>query len=256
MRKSTMQSESASYQTPVTEAYLEDLLRKFFNEAENRSQKRFERLEDQLGAIQETLSKHAADIESQRTEVASIKTRVLSNEDTILSLTNTLTQMEKKVTDLEDRSRRDNIRIININEGEEGNNALSYLSANIPKWFPSLAANPPDLMRAHRIGPSRQSPRPRAMIVKCLRFTDRDRILNEARKAPLQLSGNTVRFAPDYSDATAKLRRPCYPIMYTARKAGFEAFLIYPAKIKLSKGSQHHFFDNPAEAEKFISAAS
>lgn len=62
-------------------------------------------------------------------------------------------------------------------------------------------------MQAHRIGPQRQSPSaPRVLIVKCLRYTDRDRILKEARANPFKVDGQTIGFTADYSDYTWKLR--------------------------------------------------
>ena len=236
----------------LTEAYLESTLQKFFMEAEGKSKERFERLEGQLGNIQETLNKHAQEIEAQRETIGTMDKRVKSNEDALLKMSTTITQLENKLVVLEDQSRRDNLRIMNIKEGEEKGNALAYLSENISKWLPNLAENPPEFMRAHRIGPPRPS-FSRVMIVKCLRFTDRDRILNEARKLPVQVSGNSIRFAADYSDATAKRRRPCYPVMNRARSVGFQAFLLYPATIKFVKGYEQHLFDKLPDAEKFVS---
>lgn len=244
--KQKMQENSTP--SGLSEAWLESTLQKFFAEAEAQSKKRFERLENTLGDIQQTLKEHTEEINAQRTIVASVQARVKANEDRLLTLTSTV---DHKLADLEDRSRRDNIRILNIKEGEEKGNALAYLSENLGKWFPALAANPPELMRAHRIGAPRDS-FSRPLIVKCLRFTDRDRILSEARKSPIQLHGKSVRFVPDYSDSTAKRRRPCYPVMHRARSVGFQAFLLYPATIKLIRGEEQHLFDNLQDADKFV----
>lgn len=141
---------------------------------------------------------------------------------------------------------------MNIKEGQEKGNVLAYLSENISKWLPGLAGNPPEFMRAHCIGPPWTS-FSRVMIVKCLRFTDWDCILNKARKAPMQVSGNPIHFEADYSDATAKRRRPCYPVMNRARSVGFQAFLLYPGTIKLVRGSEQHLFDKLPDAERFVS---
>ncbi|KAJ0033360.1 hypothetical protein NQD34_000467 [Periophthalmus magnuspinnatus] len=68
-----------------------------------------------------------------------------------------LQALTAKVTDMEDRARRDNILILNLNEGVEGTNSLAYLRENIPKWFPVFAPAPPELMRAHRSAPVHSS---------------------------------------------------------------------------------------------------
>ncbi|KAL7405676.1 hypothetical protein ABVT39_005620 [Epinephelus coioides] len=139
-------------------ASLEAVLMKHFNKAEKNANERFDRLETELEKMQATLTKHAEEIDKQRIISAKLRERLKKAEATASLQGESLEQIQSKLADLEDRSRRDNLRLIYLQEGEEKGNALAYLSANIPKWFPKLAANPPELMRAHRIGPPRQSP--------------------------------------------------------------------------------------------------
>ncbi|ROL43672.1 hypothetical protein DPX16_2910 [Anabarilius grahami] len=89
------------------------------------------------------------------------------------------------------------------------------------KWFPEMANNPPELMRAHRIGsPCKSSAPPRTIILNCLRFTDRDRTLRIARKKDVEVAGQIICFTMDFSDVTAQRRHPCYPIMDRSRRLG------------------------------------
>uniref|UniRef100_A0AAV2M4I9 Uncharacterized protein n=1 Tax=Knipowitschia caucasica TaxID=637954 RepID=A0AAV2M4I9_KNICA len=37
-----------------------------------------------------------------------------------------------------------------------------------------------------------------------------------------------------------------------ARQAGYQAFLLYPATIKVSKGHEHEVFQDPVKLEKFL----
>ena len=85
------------------------------------------------------------------------------------------------------------------------------------------------------------------MICKMLHYTDRDRILKAARGSRIEVSGKEIRFAADYSNCTIKRRRSFSQAMDTARKLGFIPFLIYPAKLKLSCGSEVHLFQTQAE---------
>lgn len=234
-------------------ASLEAVLLKHFNKAEKNTNERFDRLETRLGKMQVHLNEHTEEINKQRTTSIKLQERIKEAEATISLQADSLVQLQSKLADLEDRSRRDNLRLILLKEGEEKGNAMAYLSANIPRWFPKLAANPPELMWAHRIGPLRSSSSAlRVLIMKCLRYTDRDRILKEARENPIEVAGHTIRFTADYSDHTSKLRRPCYPVMHRARQKGYQAFLLHPAIIKLTRGSEQHLFRDPAEAEKFL----
>ena len=128
-----------------------------------------------------------------------------------------LTKYEDKLVQIEDRAHRDNILLINLKEGIETSNARQYLFANLSKWFPPLAEQPPEIMRVHRVGAPRDaSSKPRPLILNCLRFTDRDRILSESSRQPVTVAGHQIKFAPDYSKTTSKRRKPCYPVLNRA----------------------------------------
>lgn len=113
-------------------------------------------------------------------------------------------------------------------------------------------------MRCHHLGkpPPHGSvkARPRPLMIKCLRFTDRDRLLGEVRKSPPEVDGDLLKFAADYSEATTRRRKPCYKIMYEARSHGFKAFLLYPATIKLSRGKDIYTYQEVSEAEKLVAS--
>lgn len=162
--------------------------------------------------------------------------------------------METKLSDLEDHSRRNNICVHGLLEGKEGPNDTQFLTNQLPLWFPTLRDSPMEIMRAHRVGRPRGSTshRPRVLIFVCLRYTDRVRILKAARDSPLKIEGKEIHFTADYSTATRSQRKSCYPAMEEARHAGFHAFLIYPATLKICKGHEHNFFDDPIKLEDFL----
>lgn len=90
------------------------------------------------------------------------------------------------------------------------------------------------------------------LIFVCLRYTDRARILNSTRHSPLEMESKDVRFTAEYGVETRVRCKSCYLGMERARKAGFQAFLIYPATIKVSKGHDHNFFNDPAKLDLFL----
>lgn len=141
-----------------------------------------------------------------------------------------------------------------ICELKENSNSFQYITAQLPLWFPTLRDAPPEIMREHRIGPPRgnTTTKPRVMIFTCLRYTDRVRILKAARDSPLVVGGKEVSFSADYSLATRARRKSCYPAMEKAQLVGFQAFLFYPATIKVSKGHEHRFFEDPVKLELFL----
>ena len=92
----------------------------------------------------------------------------------------------------------------------------TYLSTAIPKWFPKLGSV--ETMRAHWVGAAKEDangrPFPHTVLLKLLRFTDRDRILGAARKTKVEVDGVTIRFAPDYSTQTFRRRLAFSAFMY------------------------------------------
>lgn len=236
---------------------IEETMARYFREAEEKSEARHKRLEKRLESMQSVLSRHTEDIKTMRAETSRLQERVAQTEKIASEQQQLLKEITDKLIVTEDRARRDNLLILNLKEGIEGQSTLAYLNGMLPKWFPALAPSPPEIMRAHRLGHPRSAPagtttRPRPIILNCLRFTDRDVLLKEARGNPPEVAGVVLKFAPDYSEHTSKRRRVCYKIMHAARLIGFDAFLLYPAIIKLQRGNDSFTFQDPAAAERFL----
>lgn len=238
---------------------MEATMARYFNEADEKSKAHFNRLEKRIDSMHVTLSRHTEEIRNIRTETVNLQERVDNVEKSTTTYQKNLQTLEAKLNEMEDRARRDNLLIFNLKEGAERTYAHAYLTEKIAEWFPALEPTPPELMRCHRLGHlSKPGPgktqRPRPLIIKCLCYTDRDRLLNEARKNPPEVEGILLKFTADYSEATTRRRRPCYKLMYEARTHGFEAFLLYPATIKLSRGNNTYTFQELSEAEQFIAS--
>ncbi|KAJ8358153.1 hypothetical protein AAFF_G00028880 [Aldrovandia affinis] len=108
---------------------------------------------------------------------------------------------------------------------------------------------PLEIDRAHRIY-SNNTSRPRTMIFKLLRYTDRQAILAGARKARPALSdGTQLLFFADYSPGTTQERQGYREIRAKLRRKGIDSFLIYPAILRVNyKGTRMSF--NSAEEAK------
>ncbi|KAJ8417421.1 hypothetical protein AAFF_G00286480 [Aldrovandia affinis] len=123
----------------------------------------------------------------------------------------------------------------------------------LPEWIPTLKrshSTPLEIDRAHRIY-SNNTSRPRTMIFKLLRYTDRQSILEGVRKARPALSdGTQLLFFGDYSPGTTTQERQGYrEIRAKLRRKGIDSFLIYPAILRVNyKGTRMSF--NSAEEAK------
>lgn len=229
-------------------------LEKYFARAEISNKEHFSRMEQRFDSLQSELSSLKEETRALRADHSGLLKRTEKLERIAASRAVSATVVDLKLADLEDRSRRNNICLHGLPEEAEGTNAIQYLVKQFGQWSPSLGDPPPEIMRAHRIGPPRRGSKPRVLIMQCLRYTDRNRILKAMRDraSPVEGADKEIRCTPDFSAFTRGRRRACYPIMEKAREAGFQAFLLYPATIKLSKGHEHNTFDDPSKADNFL----
>ncbi|KAJ7992795.1 hypothetical protein DPEC_G00282400 [Dallia pectoralis] len=203
--------------------------------------------------------------------VDSVQAAAREDRRAVLELRTQLDQLTTKLTDLEDRGRRNNVRLVGLPEAVEGSDAIGYLKVNLPKWIPSLVGRDIDIERAHRVydGGEANSNKPRTLIFRLLRWQDRLAILNGARQVyPVKMASNgatrsttgsaptvsTILFFPDYSPATTAKRKSFSAAMKKARDMGLEPFLIYPARIKLQYKGEKKMFDSSQAAEDFINS--
>ncbi|KAJ1203808.1 hypothetical protein NDU88_007589 [Pleurodeles waltl] len=112
-----------------------------------------------------SISSLTLETKTMRLDIAGFQSRVTGLEHRMGSLeTQMATSQERdqdlfylksKLTDLEDRSRRDNIRLLGIPENEEGTDIQAFLSSTLPK-LTLLNFDPPlESQRVHRVGPKR-----------------------------------------------------------------------------------------------------
>uniref|UniRef100_A0A9J8DG03 L1 transposable element RRM domain-containing protein n=1 Tax=Cyprinus carpio carpio TaxID=630221 RepID=A0A9J8DG03_CYPCA len=100
-------------------------------------------------------------------------------------------KLQIKVLDLESRSRRNNMRVFGVPEGQEGDSVMQF----IEKLLRSQLQLPEDfnfkIQRAHRALASKPPPgaSPRAVIVNFLEFSTKEMILREVWKKRQDTSG-------------------------------------------------------------------
>ncbi len=92
-----------------------------------------------------------------RDHVDSVQAAAREERRTVTDLRNQLEQLTEKMTDMEDRSRRNNIRLVGLAEGAEGSDAAGFLRVNLSKWIPSLNNRNIEIDWAHRVYDGRKN---------------------------------------------------------------------------------------------------
>ncbi|KAJ1180698.1 hypothetical protein NDU88_005915 [Pleurodeles waltl] len=202
---------------------------------------------------------------SMRAEIAGFQSRVTGLEQRmgLVDVQTTMSQdrdqdllyLRSKLTDMEDRSRRDNIRLHGIPENEEGVDVQSFLRSIFPK-LTSLDFDPLiEFQRAHRVGPKRpgNSSRPQPIIACLLRHNQTCQILQVARKhGPFQLDQYDIRITADYSKETNDRRKAFLALRPRLRQLEIKYGLFDPARMWVTKNRVSKDFYNPEELQLFL----
>lgn len=183
--------------------------------------------------------------------------RISIAEATIKSLQSQNTGLLGRLDDLENRSRRSNLRIVNVPEGSEnGKDPVKFISEMLMDIMgPDVFAKPPTLERAHRsLGPKPTqgaSARPRTFMVCFHRFQEKERALRWARQHELKYHGTVLRVYPDLSTALAKRRAAFNAVKQSLYQKGVRFQLLYPARLRVMFGEDTRHFETPEEAKAF-----
>lgn len=158
--------------------------------------------------------------------------------------------------DLENRSRRSNLRILNIPEGcEDGKDPLKFMIDVLmqvmgPEAFPT----PPELERAHQTPTSKpvQRSSPRAFLICFSRFQQKETALRWARNHELKYQGATLRSIRTSAQLSLKKRAAFNGIKQALYQKNVRFHLLHPARLRVMYGNDVLTFDSPDEAQKFF----
>ncbi len=73
-----------------------------------------------------------------RDRVDSVRAAARGDGRTVTDLEDRLERLTERMTDVEDRCRRNGVRLVGLPEGMEGPDAAVFLRANLSMWIPSL----------------------------------------------------------------------------------------------------------------------
>ncbi len=98
--------------------------------------------------LREEFEAMAAAAKQTRDRVDSVQATAREDRNAVTDLRNQLEQLTEKMTDMEDKSRRNNIRLVGLPEGMEGSDVADFLRINLSKWIPSLKGRNIEIDRA------------------------------------------------------------------------------------------------------------
>ncbi|KAJ0062222.1 hypothetical protein NL108_018606 [Boleophthalmus pectinirostris] len=224
--------------------------------------KRMNTVTSEVLDIKNGLAKTNTELKEHQTRLDSTEQRISDLEDTLNATKrelhraqNIIKTLEAKSDDLENRGRRKNLVLMGLPEQSEGQQITTYVQQMLPRWLNLTLELPLEVERAHRTlqpAPLPGKP-PRPILIRFLRFRDREMILQAAKKSTQLREGDaklTLR-----QDLSAELRRKRKEfsdiIEYLIREGKFRGFA-YPHRLRVWHRGSVVLFDNPRDAQDFI----
>lgn len=148
---------------------------------------------EQMKGVKADLLLVRQDLQKTAERTTALEERVSGLEDNVLPITKEikwlkeqLSKQASKLDEMENRSRRDNVRLIGLPERSEGANPIAFLE----KWLGELIGKESfsasfSIIRAHRIpfrAPS-EGGHPRPLLLRFLNYQDKVTLLRKIREA-------------------------------------------------------------------------
>lgn len=168
-----------------------------------------------------------------------------------------LDALRQKVDELDNRGRRNNLRIVGFPESCEKGDPLSFLQASLPEILGLEFPRGLELDRAHRslARPRPDGKPPRHFMVRFLRYQDKERVLRAAREREnVTWEGHRIMFFPDYSRIVDEKRRQFNQCKRLLHERHIKFALKFPATLVFKTKDGQKTFDNPKQALSFINA--
>ncbi|KAL8577203.1 hypothetical protein ACOMHN_061330 [Nucella lapillus] len=127
--------------------------------------------------------------------------------------------IDKKLEKLETDSRARNVKFFNVFEGRSTNESdcVRQVIQLLNRFYPSKAWSTDDVDKATRVGPRKDSPYPRAIVVTMHRWRDKILVLRDQESRKEMADTLNIRVATDLTDSQ-------YDILREERQAGRRAF--------------------------------
>ncbi|KAI4872508.1 hypothetical protein NFI96_005366 [Prochilodus magdalenae] len=170
------------------------------------------------------------------------------------SLTKEISKLDAKCEDLESRSRRQNIRIVGIPEGESFTFTTSKVSDLLKEAFD--LDKPPLVDRAHRtLAPKPKSGDPPQPIIARLHYYEdcMENFRKARRQQRVTISNMRISVFPDFTARVARARAAFNGVRAQLRgMEGIPYGTLYPARLRITHDGKHHDFTCPEEAGRFV----
>ncbi|RXN10941.1 LINE-1 type transposase domain-containing 1 [Labeo rohita] len=219
-------------------------------------------IQESIGPLQSSMNALRESVEGFQSRLTATETlagenfeKVSAAEKAIKTLQTQNASLLDRIGDLENRSRRANLRIVNVPEGSEnGKDPVTFVAELLLEMTGTeVFDNPPILERAHQSPGQKPADgrKPRPFVVCFHRFQEKERLLRWARQHEMKYKGNLVRIYQDLSATLSRKRSSYNGIKQSLYQKGIRFQLLYPARLRVTFNEETLVFNTPEEAKQF-----
>lgn len=237
---------------------LEELrsLRKENQDGHNQTKITLNRLERTVTDIKEQLVEHGERIEQLEKRVGMAEDAGIRQQRAIRHLLKRDIDLSAKCDDLQNRMRRNNIRIFQIPEGSEGKDTPGFVKDLLQKVLKLPPGTDIKIERAHRslvAKPTDPTAPPRSIIVRFLDAGVKDAIIRQAwSQGPVLFQDKRIYFDQDYSPDLQQKRMRVQDAIKQLRKKDIQARCVYPAQLRIKTDTGEKTFTTLTRAAEHL----
>lgn len=230
-------------------------LRRENGDAFQETKQSLNRLETSVGEIKQQMEKLDKRLTTVEHRVSNAEDRSIRHERALGYLLRREARLTAKQDDMENRLRRNNIRVYGIPEEAEGKEIVPFMV----EFFRTTLTLKDDveikLERALRaIAPKpKTKASTRSIIVRFLDFSVKQAVLQQAwKQRDITFQGQKVYFDQDYSPDVQRKRKKVREVIKRLREKNIKAQSPYPAQLKVFLDTGVKVFPSLLEAQSFL----
>ena len=219
----------------------------------------------QLMSLKEELLSMSQELHRTVARTNALEERLSAVEDMLFPLQGELKGLQEltdlqaaKLDAMENRLRRNSVRVVGLPEQCEGTNPTIFMENWCREIFGSDSFSPFfSIERAHRVPFKvlQQGKYPRPMLLKLLNYTDKMSMLQKAREmGDITYNGVRISIYPDFSPDLQKRRAEFIPIKKSLQKYRITYALLYQARLRVAALGRTIFFNDPTKVSNWLEA--
>lgn len=219
---------------------------------------RFDSIEKSLSNLQRDQREVKQRLEGVDEALTSADARIAALQSVCGELQDSNAKLKAKILDLEGRSRRMNIRIVGIPEGEEKGRPTEFISGLIPEIMgEENFGKPLKVERAYRVpnATPKATDKPRTMVATLHHYADVGKIFRLGRQlGSLKYGGKPIHIFPDFAPEIVSQRMSFNNVKRKLKDAGAQCSFRFPAKLQVVHDGKVQTFNSVSDAERFAAS--